>query len=181
MGGILMEQLKGLLGEELYHQVKEKARGRKLIPDDENFIPKSRFNKVIQKKNAYKDQIRLLNEKLTEIQKIAQDNEELVKNLQDANEKLNQQNEKIKEMSFLNAIHLQATKMNGKNIDAVSRLVDRKSLMMLEDGTIIGLEEQLKTLRESKPFLFGEDTLSYLVKIHDYVESLMHTRMIQKL
>ncbi|MBB6217492.1 putative phage infection (PIP) family protein YhgE [Anaerosolibacter carboniphilus] len=176
-----MEQLKGLLGEEIYHQVKEKAGDRKLMFDDENFIPKSRFNKVIQKKNAYKDQVKLLNDKLTEIQKIVQDNEELVKNLQEINEKLSQQNEKIKEKCFLNAIHLQATKMNGKNMDAVSRLIDKKSLIMLEDGTIMGLEEQLKSLRESKPFLFAEDTLSYLGKIHDYVESLMHTRMIEKL
>ncbi|MTI57483.1 phage scaffolding protein [Geosporobacter ferrireducens] len=176
-----MEQLKDLLGEALYQQVREKTKDRRIMLDEGNLIPQSRFNKVIQKKNAYKDQIKLLSDKLTELQKIVRKHEELVKNLQDDNEKLKQQNEKIKERSLITAIHLQAHKINAKNTDAVGRLIKREGLVLLEDGRVIGLEEQLKALQESKPFLFGEDTLSYLEKIHDYVEALMHGRMLQKL
>lgn len=169
-----MEQVKELLGAELYHQVKGKIGDKRILLDDENFIPKSRFNKVIQKKNAYKDQVKLLNEKLEGAQRMTQVYEELVKKLQETNEK-------IKEVSLVNAIHLQALKANAKNIDAVNRLIDRNNIVILEDGTIIGLEEQLKALQESKPFLFSEDTLSYLTTIHDYVEGLIHARMIRNL
>ena len=47
----------------------------------------------------------------------------------------------------------------AKNPKAVKALLDKEKLK-LDGETLLGLEDQLKTLRESDAYLFGEDNLS---------------------
>ena len=39
----------------------------------------------------------------------------------------------------------------------VSGLLDRSKLVLTEDGKIAGLDEQIKSIKENKPFLFNEE------------------------
>ena len=45
----------------------------------------------------------------------------------------------------------------AQDSDLVAGLVDRSKLILSDDGKITGLEEQLKTIKESKPFLFKQE------------------------
>ena len=58
--------LKELIGEELFTPIADKLNGHtviiagkdeKFIRDDGTFIPKSRFNEVIEQKNSYKESV----------------------------------------------------------------------------------------------------------------------------
>ncbi|QEK11687.1 hypothetical protein FQB35_04535 [Crassaminicella thermophila] len=52
-----MDWLKELLGEELYGQVKDKLGDTKIMKDDGNFIPKSRFDQVNEQKKELQKQV----------------------------------------------------------------------------------------------------------------------------
>ena len=52
----------------------------------------------------------------------------------------------------MNAIRIGIT--DAQDADLVAGLVDQAKLILGEDGKVTGLEEQLKAIRESKPFLF---------------------------
>ena len=58
--------LKEKLGEELYSQVVEKLGDTKIMIDDGNFIPKSRFDEVNTQKKELKEQVDTLNKNLQE-------------------------------------------------------------------------------------------------------------------
>lgn len=64
---------------------------------------------------------------------------------------------KLKDYQINNAIKLALT---GKahDSDLVSGLLNKDKLVVNDDGTIIGLDDQVKTLKESKSFLFVADT-----------------------
>ena len=46
---------------------------------------------------------------------------------------------------------------DAQDSDLVAGLVDRKKLILGDDGKVTGLDEQIKTLKESKPFLFKQE------------------------
>ena len=46
-----MEEIKQLLGDELFNSVTEKLGDKKLLIDDGKMIPKSRFDEVNEKKS----------------------------------------------------------------------------------------------------------------------------------
>lgn len=47
-----------------------------------------------------------------------------------------------------------AVSASAQDSDLVAGLVDRNKLILGDDGKITGLDEQVKALKESKPFLF---------------------------
>lgn len=55
-----------------------------------------------------------------------------------------------------NAIKM-AIAVTAQDSDIVAGLVDRNKLILSDDGKVTGLEEQLKTIKESKPFLFKQE------------------------
>lgn len=63
-----MEDLKNLLGEELFNKIQEKLGDKKVMVDD-NFIPKTRFDQVNQEKNNLKKQLDELDPAALEEQK----------------------------------------------------------------------------------------------------------------
>ena len=67
--------LKELLGEELYSQVTEKLGDKKIMVDDGNFIPKSRFDQVNQAKKELEVQLKDRDTQLADLSKNNKDNE----------------------------------------------------------------------------------------------------------
>ena len=59
-------------------------------------------------------------------------------------------------MTVTNAIKM-AIASSAQDSDLVAGLVDRKKLILGEDGKVTGLDEQVKALKESKPFLFKQE------------------------
>lgn len=120
------------------------------------YIPKSRFDEVNEEKKNLQTAKKKAEDDLEALKKTAGDNEALTKQiteLQDAaKQKDTEYAEQIKAMKLTNAIRLGIT--DAQDVDLVTGLIDQKKLILGDDGKITGLDEQLKTLRESKPFLF---------------------------
>lgn len=131
----------------------------------EGFIPKSRFDEVNEAKKTLEEDVKARDKQLEELKKSNEDNETLqgqIKKLQDSNKAEKERYEsELKSLKIANAVKLA---VNGKvhDEDLVAGLIDKEKLVIDENGGIIGLEEQVKSLREKKAFLFkSEDTGSY--------------------
>lgn len=123
-----------------------------------NFIPKHRFDEVNEAKKQLEAQLAERDKQLSELKKVAGDNEELKKRI----EQLQQENKakeqeyqaKIRDMAVTTAIKL-AVVGDAHDPDLIVSLLDKSKIELDDNGNIkAGLEEQLKALRENKAFLF---------------------------
>lgn len=64
----------------------------------------------------------------------------------------------LKEIKMNNAIQAALGEAKARNLKSVETHLDKSKLQMQEDGTLVGLAEQIKTLTEGEEtkFLFGE-------------------------
>ena len=122
------------------------------------FVPKNRFDEVNEEKKNLQTAKKKAEDDLEELKKSAGDNAALQQQITDlqnaAKQKDTEYAEQIKAMKLANAIRLGIT--DAQDADLVAGLVDQSKLILGDDGKLTGLDEQLKALRESKPFLFKE-------------------------
>lgn len=134
------------------------AQATKVVEGFGSMIPKSRFDEVNETKKTLEGQIAQRDTQLTELQKQVKGNEELetkIKALQDANDQAKKDYEQqLKETQLSSAIKLAlAGKVHDTDI-AISQ-IDKATIELDAEGKVTkGLDEQLKSLQESKPFLF---------------------------
>lgn len=119
-------------------------------------VPKTRFDEVNEEKKNLQTAKKKAEEDLEALKKTAGDNEALTKQITDLQDAAKQKDAEyaaqIKAMKLSNAIRLGIT--DAQDAELVAGLVDQSKVILGDDGKVTGLEEQLKTLRESKPFLF---------------------------
>ena len=121
-------------------------------------IPKKRFDEVNNKKNALQEEIKNYESSIEELKNNANGDEDLkaqLQKLQDEQSTLKAEYEQKLSAERINAAL--KLSLNGKAHDAdlVLSLLNRESIKIDENGNITeGLEEQLKSLQESKSFLF---------------------------
>ena len=127
----------------------------------ETYVPKTRFDEVNNSKKDLEKTIKERDTQLETLKKSTGDNEELkkqIESLQEDNKKKDDDYQaQIKELQISNAIKL-AIADKAQDADLVASLFDKSKLILGDDGKITGLEEQLKVIKEGKPFLFKEDT-----------------------
>jgi len=123
------------------------------------FIPKARFDEVNETKKELEQQIRERDKQLKELQEKAKGNEELektIKELQEANKATKEQYEaEIKEMTINSAIQSKLT--DAKYPDLLISKFDKSKLSIADDGTVLGIDEQLTTIKEQYKDLFKPD------------------------
>ena len=123
------------------------------------FIPKARFDEVNETKKDLEQQIQERDNQLKDLQGKVKGNEELektIKELQEANKATKEQYEdKIKDMTITAAIQSKLT--DAKYPDLLLTKFDRSKLSIAEDGTVLGIDEQLTTLKEQYKDLFKPD------------------------
>lgn len=121
------------------------------------FIPKAKYNEVAEAKKQLEEEIKARDTQLEELKKSAGENETLkkqIEELQTANKQKDEEYQKqIRNLQITNAIKLAVT---GKvhDEDLVANLINKDNLILDDDGKIVGLDDQIKALQESKPFLF---------------------------
>lgn len=109
----------------------------------------------------YKKQLKDRDEQLEELSEKAKGNEDLLKQIQDlqkANDdkqkefdvKLSQQRKEAK-------LELALKDAKAKDVDLIKVKLDADTIKLNEDGSLVGLKEQLEKLQESHSYLFGED------------------------
>lgn len=157
--------LEEILGDNLYKQVTAALKGKgkdgkdvNLIVNDGNYIPKEKFDSVNTQKNDLAKQIAERDKQLKELQGKATGNEELqnqIKTLQEQNKKAQKNYEsKIKDMKLDSAIKAKLSENKAKYVDLLSSKFDKSKLIVAEDGTISGLDDQMKALKDTYKDLF---------------------------
>jgi hypothetical protein len=128
----------------------------KVVAGFGSMIPKTRFDEINEAKKQLETQIKDRDKQLDELKKIdAKGLQAKIDELQSANETTKKDYEaKLKETQLSGAVKLA---LAGKvhDADLVASLIDSKTIELDKDGNVTkGLDEQLKTLQESKSFLF---------------------------
>jgi len=128
----------------------------------DQYVPISRFNEVNDSNNTLKKDLKERDKQLKELGEKAKGNEELTKqisDLQEANKSAAEKYEsEMKELKLSNALKLALTGQ-VHDPDIVTKLLDKTKIILDENGSIkSGLDDQVKSLKESKAFLFVEKT-----------------------
>jgi DNA repair exonuclease SbcCD ATPase subunit len=123
------------------------------------YIPKARFDEVNETKKDLEQQIKERDKQLKELQEKVKGNEDLertIKELQEANKATKEQYEaKIRDMTINAAIQAKLT--DAKYPDLLLSKFDKSKITIAEDGTVSGIDEQLKTIKETYKDLFKPD------------------------
>ena len=124
-----------------------------------DFIPKARFDEVIKEKNDLKTQMTDLNGKITELGKLAPENESLktkVTEITEAQKKIaSDYKQKIQDVRSEAVI----AASKAKNSKAVRAVIDWEKVTWDDDGNPKGLSEQIEEFKKSdNAFLFEQET-----------------------
>jgi len=121
-------------------------------------IPKERFDEINNAKKTLEDQVKNHETQLKDLQDKAKGNEELqttITELQQANETAKTEYEQQLKNERMNAALKLSLHSKVHDVDLVTGLIDKSTIELSEDGKVTkGLDEQLKTLQDSKSFLF---------------------------
>lgn len=144
--GIEEEEMEGLIGE----------IGKELA---KYFIPKDKYNEVAEAKKKLEADIQERDNQLEQLKNAASNNEELknqIEELQEANRRAAEEwQAKMAQMQLDFAIEKALTAAKAKNTKAVKALLDLEKVK-LDGEQLLGLEDQLKALQQSDPYLFGD-------------------------
>lgn len=123
------------------------------------FIPKSRFDEVNDAKKDLEQQLKDRDKQLKDLSDKVKDNEDLskqIKDLQAANKATKEQYEaKLKDLKIDAAIREKLT--DTKYPDLLITKFDRKKITITEDGTVLGVDDQLTAIKEQYKDLFTPD------------------------
>ena len=118
-------------------------------------VPKDQYNTLAETKKKLEGDITERDKQLEDLKKVdAEGLQAEIERLQGENKTAKETYEKeIKQLQLSNAIKLA---INGKvhDEDLVAGLVDKEKVIIGDDGKIVGLDEQIASLKESKAFLF---------------------------
>ena len=144
--GIEEGKLEGLIGE----------IGKELA---KYFIPKDKYNEVAEAKKKLETDIQERDNQFEQLKNAASNNEELkkqIEELQEANRRAAEEwQAKMSQMKLDFAIERALTTAKAKNIKAVKALLDMDKVK-LDGDQLLGIDEQLKALQQSDPYLFGD-------------------------
>lgn len=148
-----VEELKALGLDEALAKKAAEASKKEL----EGFIPKTRFEEVNTAKKQLEKDMTERDVQLETLKKNNGDSEALQKQIDalqaDNKQKDEDYQKQLKNLSISNAIKL-AIADKARDADLVAGLVDTTKLILGEDGTVTGLNEQIETLQKDKEFLF---------------------------
>ena len=124
-----------------------------------HFIPKDKYNEVAEAKKKLEADIQERDKQLEQLKNAAGNSEELkaqIEQLQAENQKAAEEwQAKMAQMQLDFAIEKALAAAKAKNAKAVKALLDMEKVK-LDGDQLLGIDEQLKALQQSDPYLFGD-------------------------
>lgn len=124
-----------------------------------HFIPKDKYNEVAEAKRQLETDITERDKQLEQLKNAAGNSEELkaqIEQLQAENQKAAEEwQAKMVQMQLDFAIERALAAAKAKNAKAVKALLDLEKVK-LDGEQLLGLDDQLKAIQQSDPYLFGE-------------------------
>ena len=156
----MSDVLKELLGELYTGEIAKLIGDKELaVVNDGSWIPRAKLNEVSNEVKELKKQLEDRDKQLKDLEGKAAGNEELKAALQEAQEANKTAAEeweaKTAKMQLDFAVERALAKAKARNPKAVKALLDME-VVKLDGEQVLGLEEQLKKLKESDAYLFGE-------------------------
>ena len=153
--------LKTHLGDELFAQVEPKLKGVEgltiITTNDGSWVPKSRLDEELGKIKDHKTTISTLTKQLEEAKKAGDSAATLQATIDSLNQQLKDRDATITGMKRSSKLLEKATKANAKDPALVVRLLDQSKIGEDDKGNITGVDEQLKSMKESSAYLFNEE------------------------
>ena len=124
-----------------------------------HFVPKDKYNEAAEAKKKLEADLAARDQQLEQLKQAAGNSEELKKQieaLQAENKKAAEEwQAKFAQMQLDFALERALTTARAKNPKAVKALLDMEKVK-LDGEQLLGLDDQLKELQKSDPYLFGE-------------------------
>lgn len=159
-----MPKLSEILGKS-YSQIPEDLQKKYKdidLVDSSNYVEKKELETVNETIKQYKKDIAKRDKDLVDLQGKVKDNEELnteIDNLKAANKKASEDYEsKLNKITFETKLEKKLGEFKPKNLGILKKALDVEKIS-LDGDNFLGLEDQIKNLKESDPYLFGEDNL----------------------
>lgn len=130
--------------------------------DGEHFVPHARFDEVVNQRDSANSSIKDYQAQIEELGKQVEAGSKAETTINDLKTKLAAQTELAKRATIETRLHPLVKDSIAPVADLLG-FMDIEKILVNEDGTVSGLEEQLKSVRESRSYLFkaaeddGED------------------------
>lgn len=144
----LLEKLKN--GETSVDEVLGKIEEGK-----KDMVPRARLNEKSEEIKELKAEIENRDKQISSLEQAAKGNEDLEKQIQDLKADNEGWAQKYQQSQIDTAIKLAAK--DARDPGDVLAFIQKDELKLEEDGTVKGLDDALKGLRESKPYLFAAE------------------------
>ncbi|MBB6716263.1 phage scaffolding protein [Clostridium gasigenes] len=158
-----MPNLKEILGasyDQVPEDLKKKYKDIDLV-DSTNYVEKKELDTANETNNQYKKDIAKRDKDLLDLQGKVKDNGELsaeIETLKNANQKASEDYEAIlTQIGFDSKFEKALGGYKTKNPKAIKALLDMEKVK-LDGENFLGLEDQMKALKESDSYLFAEET-----------------------
>lgn len=156
-----LDEILGAAYAQIPEDLKKKYKDIDLV-DSSNYVEKTELKTAEDIIEQYKKDIKKRDKDLIDLQGKVKDNEELnseIEKLKIDNEKATKDYEdKLYQINFDNKFDKAVSDYKAKNPKALKALLDMEKVKLIDDA-FIGLDEQIKVLRESDSYLFEEENL----------------------
>lgn len=129
---------------------------------EKNYVTKVAYEEKKTELSKRDNEVKTMTAELNTLKKDAGKDEELTAKIEAlqkaAKEREATYQKELNELKLTNAVEVALMNAKAKNTKAVRALLSLDDAEMKEDGTVKGLDKQLKALIESEPYLFDTET-----------------------
>ena len=123
--------------------------------DGEHFVPHARFDEVVNQRDSANSSIKDYTAQIEQLGKQVEAGSQAETTINDLKSKLEAQTQLAKRATIETRLHPLVKDSIAPFSDLLG-FMDIEKILVNEDGTVSGLEEQLKSVRESRSYLFKQ-------------------------
>ena len=158
-----MAKIKDIIGEEAYKAIpddkkKELDKGDYEDISGGKYVEKSEYDTIVKERDQYKKDVKTRDKQISDLKEEFKDAEGLKEKVEKLEKDNKEQKEKyegeISQIKQDNALKKALSSYNCKDEDYLLSKIDRETLKFNEDGTVLGLKEQVEPFKKDHEYLF---------------------------